>query len=134
MAGNLYSYIVMDFMIMMDRNDEKARLDLISVSEVGTATKVGREFSGDPREHRNEINLYLISRNVGRNDHTLLSDSAQCLVCSTFDPCCLIHHCPLANGRLSNSKIESYSLTFNHQSIVKVPNWVYPIPPFLLKL
>ena len=66
MAGNLYSYIVMDFMIMMDRNDEKARLDLISVSEVGTATKVGREFSGDPREHRNEINLYLISRNVGR--------------------------------------------------------------------
>ena len=89
MAGNLYSYIVMDFMIMMDRNDEKARHDLISVSEVRTATKVGREFSGDPREHRNEINLYLISRNVGRNDHNLLSDSAQCLLC--FSPTLLIH-------------------------------------------
>ena len=36
-----------------------------------------QKWAGDPREHRNEINLYLISRNVGRNDHDLLSDSAQ---------------------------------------------------------
>ena len=37
-----------------------ARLDLISVSEVRTTTKVGREFPRDPRAHKKEINLYLI--------------------------------------------------------------------------
>ena len=37
-----------------------ARHDLISVSEVRTTTKVGREFPRDPRAHKKEINLYLI--------------------------------------------------------------------------